>query len=363
MFPLHSLAESATTVLSEDPLALQYGEAQGYGPLRSWLSQDLARRKELSVGPEQILLTTGTQQAIDLLVRVYVDPGDPVLVENPTSPGLLQVLRLQGAVIIPVEGDQEGMLPGKLKELIDKHKPKLLMAAPNFTNPTGVMWSLARRKQVLELCVNHHTLIVEDDSYGDLYFGDTHGQKRIPSMYSLEEKQGGHVLYVGSFSKIVAPALRTGWAAGNRQVIQMMTAVKQMADWQSSMLNQHILHNLLESKHFQLDEHIAMLNREYTIRLKLMVELLKRNAWKDAEYVVPPGGMFVWVKLPPGLDGDALLRGSLLKGAAFLPGSMCSDGNDSRECIRLNFTHPGRDELLLGMNLISEALLEFTARN
>ncbi|MBU5344912.1 PLP-dependent aminotransferase family protein [Paenibacillus lautus] len=364
LFPLHSLAEAATSVLSEDPLALQYGEAEGYGPLREWLSEDFSRRKGLSIHPQHILLTTGTQQAIDLLVRVYVDPGDPVLVENPTSPGLLQVLRLQGAVIVPVEGDQDGMLPEHLEAMIRQHKPKLLMAAPNFTNPTGVMWSLERRQQVLELCVSHGLLIVEDDSYGDLYFADAKNPKpRIPSIFSLEEPQGGHVLYVGSFSKTVAPALRTGWAAGNRRLIEMMTAVKQMADWQSSMLNQRMLHHLLVSKHFKLEDHIGMLNREYATRLKLMVELLKRSAWKDSKYAVPPGGMFLWVQLPPGLNGDALLRAALLKGAAFLPGSMCSAADRTRECIRLNFTHPGRDELLLGMNLISEAVMEFTARN
>jgi len=367
LFPVHSLAEAATSVLSEDPLALQYGEAEGYRPLREWLSQDFSRRKGLHVQPQHILLTTGTQQAIDLLVRVYVDPGDPVLVDNPTSPGLLQVLRLQGAAIIPVEGDQDGMVPEHLEAMIRKHKPKLLMTAPNFTNPTGVAWSLERRKKSLDLCISHGLLIVEDDSYGDLSFADSKNQApELPSIFSLEEKQGEHVLYVGSFSKTVAPALRTGWAAGNRRVIEMMTAVKQMADWQSSMLNQRMLHHLLESKHFQLEDHIGMLNREYAIRLKLMVELLKRSAWKDSTYSIPSGGMFLWVQLPPGLDGEALLRAALLKGVAFLPGSMCSATSAKdriRECIRLNFTHPGRDELLLGMNLISEAVLEFTARN
>lgn len=369
LFPMHSLAEAATSVLTADPEALQYGEAEGYRPLREWLSRDLAKRKGLSVQAGNILLTTGTQQAIDLLVRVYVEPGDAVLVENPTSPGLLQVLRLQGAEIVPVPRDSSGMLPDRLAPLIRKHRPKLLMAAPNFTNPTGVMWSLERRTQVLELCVQHGLIIVEDDSYGDLYFGAAGGQdrkqreQRLPSLFSLEEKQGEHVLYVGSFSKTVAPALRTGWAAGSSQVIEMMTAVKQMADWQSSMLNQRMLHHLLESNHFKLEDHIEMLNREYATRLKLMVELLKRSAWKDAKYEVPSGGMFLWVELPPGLNGDALLRAALMKGAAFLPGSMCSAGGENAECIRLNFTHPGRDELLLGMNLISEAVMEFTARN
>lgn len=364
LFPLSSLAEAASNVLHADRRSLQYGEAGGDGLLREWLSRDWNRRKKLNLSSEQILLTTGTQQALDLFVRVYVDHGDCVLVENPTSPGLLQVLKLQGARIVPVEGDKDGILPDSLELLIKEHRPKLLMAAPNFTNPTGVLWSLERRKEVLRLCTAYQLLIVEDDSLGDLYFPQGGSSpKQLPSLISLEEKQGEHVLYVGSFSKTIAPALRTGWAAGNRQIIEMMTAVKQMADWQSSMLNQRLLHQMLVSKPFNYDDHILMLNREYGTRLKLMVELLKRSAWKDTTYEVPCGGMFLWVRLPAGLNGDALLKRSMQKGVSFLPGSMCSPTDEASECIRLNFTHPGRDELLLGMNLISEAVLEFTARN
>lgn len=364
LFPLPSLAEAAKAVLNADRLSLQYGDVEGYGPLRDWLSLDWKRRKRLNVSSEQILLTTGTQQALDLLVRVYVDPGDRVLVENPTSPGLLQVLQLQGAHILPVEGDSNGMIPDSLESLIKEHQPKLLLASPNFTNPTGVLWSLERREEVLRQCVANQILIVEDDSVGDLYFPQAGNPSTpLPSLISLEEKPGEHVLYVGSFSKTVAPALRTGWAAGNRRIIEMMTAVKQMADWQSSMLNQRLLHHLLESNYFNYDDHILMLNREYGTRLKLMVELLKRSAWKNTAYEVPLGGMFLWVRLPAGLNGEALLKRSMQKGVSFLPGSMCSPGDEASEWIRLNFTHPGRDELLLGMNLISESILEFTARN
>ncbi|WP_054955903.1 aminotransferase-like domain-containing protein [Paenibacillus dakarensis] len=364
LFPLSSLAEAAESVLNADRRSLQYGDTEGYEPLKEWLCRDWSRRKKLKVSPEQILLTTGTQQALDLFVRVYVEPGDSVLVENPTSPGLLQVLRLQGARIIPVEGDNSGILPDALESLILAHQPKLLMAAPNFTNPTGVYWSMERRQEVLRLCKQHHVLIVEDDSVGDLYFPQGAASSgQLPPLISLEENQGEHVLYVGSFSKTVAPALRTGWAAGNRRIIEMMAAVKQMADWQSSMLNQRLLHHLLESKHFNFDDHLLMLNREYSTRLKLMVELLKRSAWRDTYYDVPLGGMFLWVHLPAGLNGDALLKCSVQKGVSFLPGSMCSPEDEASECIRLNFTHPGRDELLLGMNLISEAIMEFTARN
>ncbi|WP_340022305.1 PLP-dependent aminotransferase family protein [Paenibacillus sp. FSL K6-1096] len=365
LFPLPLLSEAASTVISEDAGALQYGEPEGYGPLREWLTGDWLKSKGVAVPEGGVLLTTGSQQAIDLLCRVYIDPGDHVLVENPTSPGILQALRMQGAVIIPVQGDQEGLLPEHLRSMIRQYRPKMLFTAPSFTNPSGVLWSLARRQEILQLCISHNVLIVEDDSYGDLHFSryDKHPSVKYPTLYAMENvSEGGHVLYIGSFSKTVAPALRTGWAAGSRELVGMMAAAKQMADWQSSSLNQRLLHHLLSVSAFDLREHIALLNREYHTRLKLMAELLKRPAWKSSVYDMPAGGMFLWVSLPEGLDAMALLRASLVKGVAFLPGPLCSVSGGSGR-IRLNFSHPGRDELLLGMNLMSEAVTEFTARS
>lgn len=175
LFPLSLLSEAASTVISTDASALQYGEPEGYGPLREWLTGDWLRSKGVAVTEGGVLLTTGSQQAIDLLSRVYIDPGDHVLVENPTSPGILQALRMQGAVIIPVQGDGDGLLPDHLRRTIRSYRPKMLFAAPSFTNPSGVLWSLARRQEILELCISHNVLIVEDDSYGDLHFQRSEG--------------------------------------------------------------------------------------------------------------------------------------------------------------------------------------------
>ncbi|MFD1773239.1 PLP-dependent aminotransferase family protein [Paenibacillus rhizophilus] len=365
LFPLPLLAEAASTVISADAQALQYGDPEGYGPLREWLAEDWLKSKGVHISRDGVLLTTGSQQAVDLLSRVYIDPGDCVLVENPTSPGFLQALRMQGAVIIPVNGDREGLLPEDLREKIIRNHPKLLFAAPSFTNPSGILWSLKRRKEVLELCISHNVLILEDDSYGDLHFKsqDRSGRK-YPSLYALEDaSESGHVLYIGSFSKTVAPALRTGWAAGSRELINVMAAAKGMADWQSSSLNQRLLYHLLHVSAFDLRDHIALLNREYGTRLKLMAELLKRAAWKDSTYDLPSGGMFLWVSLPEGLDAGILLKNALRKGVVFLPGPLCTADDSGSRYIRLNFSHPGRDELLLGMNLMSEAVTEFTARS
>ncbi|AOZ92053.1 PLP-dependent aminotransferase family protein [Paenibacillus crassostreae] len=369
LFPLEALHTAATTVLSSHPMALQYGDAEGFIPLREWIRAEWKQHKQMEMNMNQILLTTGSQQAMDLIARVYVDLGDAVLVENPTSPGCLQILRMQGATIIPVEGDQEGLRLQSLDELIERHHPKLLFVSPNFSNPTGVLWSMDRRKQVLDCCRRHKVLIVEDDSYGDLYFEDTRTEgpfsRRYPTLCALDEHgKGGQVLYIGSFSKTVAPGLRIGFAMGHHQLIEVMGAAKQLADWQSSNLNQRLLYQLLESTTFDWHEHVALLRREYRIRLRLMEELLKRPAWRNARYHLPTGGMFLWIQLPGGLQSELLLKSSISKGVAFCPGTLCCvDKKLGMEAIRLNFTHPGRDELLLGMHLISEAVNEFTARS
>lgn len=367
LFPFKLLEEAAVSVFSSGPSALQYGEPAGYRPLRDWLDNDWNARKGIRTVPEQILLTTGTQQAIDLVMRLLLEPGDSVLVEHPTSPGCLEVLEMQGAKIVPVTGDGDGILPDLLEHHMQQVRPKLLFAAPSFSNPTGVLWSMERREAVLDLCSRYGVLLVEDDSYGELHFdglepGDFY--RKYPSLFALDTAdQGGHVLYIGSFSKTVAPALRTGWAAGHPALIQAMASVKRIADGQSSPMNQRLLYQLLAHSPFKWSDHLSMLNREYKTRLKLMLELLKRPGWKGSQYSIPEGGMYLWVQLPDGLDSGALLKAALLKGVSFLPGSLCSTGEQDHRYIRLNFSHPGRDELLLGMNLISESITEFTARS
>ncbi|MEW4368848.1 PLP-dependent aminotransferase family protein [Paenibacillus kandeliae] len=366
LFPLSQLGEAAGAVFSAGPLDLQYGDVAGSPELREWLHTRWQKDQKLVVDPSHILLTSGSQQTIDLLVRIYVNSGDVVLIESPAPPGCLQVLHLQGAKVVHVNCDADGMLPEHLEQLIATHQPKLLFVSPNFGNPTGRAWSLERRRQVLELCRQHELLVAEDDAYGDLHFGSEQVRsfrRRYPSLFQLDREQdGNHVLYIGSFSKTIVPALRIGWAAGDPQLIEVLSAAKQTADWQSSTMNQAILLRLLQSQRFDWDSHITMLNREYEIRLKLMLELLKRPNWRGTEVEMPVGGMFLWARLPDGLDGEELLSRALARGVSFLPGQRCyADGQGSSN-IRLNFSHPGREELLLGMNLISEEIAELRSR-
>ncbi|OPA76674.1 aminotransferase [Paenibacillus selenitireducens] len=372
LFPMEAVRSAADRALSGDPQALQYGITEGYVPLREKLCERMAERKNIHVGLENIMLTTGSQQAIDLLARVYLEPNDVVLVENPTYLACLHVLRFRDVHIVPVQSDEHGMIPEDLENKIKQYAPKMVYVVPTFSNPTGNVWSVERRLALLNACRAHEILILEDDPYGELRFGDQDGQAQdaanpqdpFPTIFSLDQHPDDSVVvYTSTFSKTVAPALRTGWAIADKRVIQMMTRMKQSVDIHSSMLDQQILYELLNATDFSLDQHISEIRTEYESRMLLMKSLLEGDDWRETSWTTPKGGMFFWVELPDGLDADALLRVSVMKGVAFVPGSDFYAAEAKRNRMRLNFTHSSREQITKGMHILAESIGEFVARS
>ncbi|WP_029192133.1 PLP-dependent aminotransferase family protein [Paenibacillus harenae] len=358
LFPVQAVKEAADRVFAEGSSALQYGLTEGHLPLREQLCERMAA-KQMIVNPEQMILTTGSQQAIDLLVSVLTEPGDVVLVEKPTYLASLQVFALQGLKVVAAESDEHGIIPEDALRLIREHRPKLLYAVPTFGNPTGRVWSVERRRKLLELCKQHQMPIIEDDPYGDIKFETS---ERFPTLFSLDGRaEKGTVLYTSTFSKTVAPALRTGWAIGDSGVIRMVAKAKQAADLHSSTIDQQILSQLLSG--FNLDDHIRLISKAYGERMMEMHELLKRQGLRDVSWVMPKGGMFLWLELPDGLDADALLRGSVRKGVAFVPGSAFFAEQPQRNTARLNYTYNTGARTKLGVERLAEAIGEFTARS
>ncbi|GKU80266.1 PLP-dependent aminotransferase family protein [Paenibacillus sp. L3-i20] len=358
MFPVQAVREAADRVLLAGPSALQYGLTEGYIPLREHLCSRMAV-KGMAVTPEEMILTTGSQQAIDLLVGVLTEPGDTILVEKPTYLASLQVFALHGLNVIAADSDENGIIPEVAEELIRKHKPRLLYAVPTFGNPTGRVWSLERRKRMLALCKQYEMLIIEDDPYGDIKFN---AKDHFPTLFSLEgAAKDGSVIYTSTFSKTVAPALRTGWAIGDSRVIRMVAKAKQAADLHSSTMDQQILSQLLS--HFDLDAHITSISKEYGDRMLEMHGLLQKAALPDLKWVMPKGGMFIWVELPEGLDAEALLRNAVQKGVAFVPGSSFYADNPMRNTARLNYSHNKGERTVQGIARLIEAIGEFTVRS
>jgi 2-aminoadipate transaminase len=358
LFPVQAIREAADRAFTAGTGALQYGLTEGYMPLREQLCERMAA-KQMHVNPDQMILTTGSQQAIDLLVGVLTEPGDTILVEKPTYLASLQVFALHGLKVVAAESDEDGIIPEEAERLIREHRPKLLYAVPTFGNPTGRVWSLERRKKLLALCKQNEMPIIEDDPYGDIKFDEG---EQFPTLFSLEgQAEGGAVFYTSTFSKTVAPALRSGWAIGDSTVIGMVAKAKQAADLHSSAIDQQILSQLL--KGFDLDSHIRLISKSYGERMVEMHELLKREALQDVRWVKPKGGMFLWLELPDGLDAEALLRCAVQKGMAFVPGSSFYGDHPQRNTARLNYTYNTGARTEQGVKRFVEALGEFTARS
>jgi 2-aminoadipate transaminase len=350
-FPLAEVGEAFQRVMQQGKSALQYGLTEGYTPLREAICHRMAK-KGMHVTPNEMLLTTGSQQAIDLLTRVYIDPGDTILVEKPTYLSAIQVFKAKEAKLYSVEGDQDGMDLEDLAMKIQKYKPKMVYVIPTFSNPTGKAWSLERRKGLLEICRKANVLILEDDPYGEIQFN---ADEKYPSIFSQDEHpEGSCVVYTSTFSKTVAPAFRTGWVIGDPAVIRNMTRAKQAADLHSSSLDQQTLYQLL--KHFDLDAHIVLIRRQYEERMRFMASLLQEHNWPGAKWNEPKGGMFFWVELPEPIKAEELLKLAVQEGVAFVPGSSFYAEEPMYNTMRLNYTHTDRETTILGMQKLTAAL-------
>ncbi|KIL35926.1 aminotransferase [Cohnella kolymensis] len=351
-FPVAAVRNAFERVMAEGNKALQYGLTEGYLPLRESICRWMTR-KGVSVTPDDMLLTTGSQQAIDLLTRIYIDPGDVILVERPTYLSALQVFRSYGASLISVKTDAEGMDLEDLAAKIKQYRPKMVYVIPTFSNPTGKAWSLDRRKGVLKLCRENDALILEDDPYGELKFGDA--AVTYPSIFSLDQHPAGScVVYTSTFSKTVAPALRTGWVMADPDIIRHMARAKQAADLHSSSLDQQTLYQLME--HFDLDAHISFVRKEYEKRMRQMADLLEQQQWPGVKWTEPKGGMFFWLELPAQIDTAELLKTAVDLGVAFVPGATFYAENPQHNTMRLNFTHTDFEGTITGMCRLSQAL-------
>jgi len=351
-FPVQAIGEAFDRVLAQGNRALQYGLTEGYLPLREAICRRMAR-KGMNVTPNDMLLTTGSQQAIDLLTRIYIDEGDVILVERPTYLSAIQVFQSYGAKVVQVDTDADGMLPDDLAAKIREHKPKMMYVIPTFHNPTGQAWSLERRQAALRLCRESGTLILEDDPYGELKFGDD--SVVYPTLFSLDQHPDGScVVYTSTFSKTVAPALRTGWVIGDADLIRNMARAKQANDLHSSSLDQQTLYQLME--HFDLDAHIRRIRREYEARMRQMAGLLEEKRWPGVTWKEPKGGMFFWLELPEGIDSAELLKTAVEQGVAFVPGATFYAANPRVNALRLNFTHNDAEQTIAGMERLSRAM-------
>ncbi|GAB2565650.1 aminotransferase-like domain-containing protein [Gracilibacillus alcaliphilus] len=331
LFPVEAVDQAFHKAVTTNRKSLQYGETEGVAALRDLLAERMAA-KGLVRPPEDILVTSGSQQAIDLFSRVMFNKGDIILTENPTYLAALQVFESYETNVIAVDSDDDGMILADLEEKIIKYKPKCIYVVPTYSNPTGKVWSLERREKLLELANQYHVVIFEDDPYGELQFVE---EEAPPSIASLDKND--LVLYTSTFSKTVVPAMRIGWIVGPHQIIRIMAQAKQATDLHTNSISQHALVHLLQD--FDIDKHIQTIRQTYYERMLVMKRLLDEVSIEGLEYMVPKGGMFFWVKLPEQVNTTKLLNKAVEQGVAYVPGDSFYVSNPPQNTMRLNFTN------------------------
>ena len=339
MFDVAGIREACDLALQEEPgAALQYGATEGYQPLREQLAKFMQSKGAQDLAPEQLIVTTGSQQALDLLGKTMIDPGDKVIVEGPTFLATIQCFRLYGAHLITAPVDAHGVQTAQLEALIAEHRPKLVYLIPTFGNPSGAMLSLERRKKVLELAVKYQTLVVEDDPYGDLYFGDT----PPPSMLALSPQVPGSrdwLVHCGSLSKVLSPGLRIGWMIAPPELLARSTMCKQFSDAHTSTFAQATAARYLQAG--RMPATLAHVREVYGQRAKAMCNALRQHLGAAIDFVQPQGGLFVWARLTGAegalQDGAELARRAINQGVAFVPGAPFYASEPDTATLRLSF--------------------------
>jgi 2-aminoadipate transaminase len=353
LFPVAAIAAAHAAVLATDgAAALQYSTTEGYGPLRAWIAARLAGRG-VQVTTDQLLITNGSQQGIDLVAKILLDPGDVVAVENPSYLAALQVFSGAEADVQVVGSDDDGMRVDELEALVATRPVKLIYVVADFNNPKGTTLALARRLRLVELAARHGIVVLEDDPYGELRFRGT----RPPSLAALDE--AGVVLQLGTFSKTLAPGMRIGWIAGAPALIRACTTAKQAADLHSGTLSQRAAAKLLET--FDYDGHLERIRAVYGQRCDDLLAALARHLPAGARWTRPDGGLFVWVTLPEGLRTDDLLVRAVDRKVAFVPGGPFFARAPQHNCLRLNFSNRSSDLIEVGMARLGEVIREALA--
>ncbi|MEH0424136.1 aminotransferase-like domain-containing protein [Streptomyces sp. B21-083] len=352
LFDAEGVAAAFRDVFADTPArALQYATTEGEPALREALALRHTGRG-LPTDADDLLVTTGSQQALSLLATALIDPGDVVLVETPCYLAALQVFGLAGARVVAVPGDEDGIAPDALEELVVRHRPKLLYTVPTFRNPTGQTMPGERRAAVAEVAARLGLWIVEDDPYGELRFEG----ERVPWIASFPGAEDRTVL-LGSFSKVMAPGLRLGWLRAPAELLRACTVAKQAADLHTPTVNQLAAARYLADR--DLDAHVRRVARVYGERRDAMLDGIGDALPEGSTWTRPEGGMFLWARLPESYDTTALLRGVVERGVAYVPGASFyagEVGRAERATMRLCFVTQTPDEIGEGLRRLGAGL-------
>jgi len=344
------IQNAAAALLKEDgKTALQYSTTEGHPPLREWIAERYRTRYGLSVDADQILITNGSQQCLDLVGKVYLNKGDSVIVEDPGYLGAIQSFSMFQANYLPVPLNEEGPDLECLTNVLESSSAKFMYGIPNSQNPSGITYSENRRKELASLLCDHDMPFLEDDAYGELQFD---GVPRRPVSAYLD----GEGILTGSFSKIFSPGMRMGWVCAPEEVMEKILIAKQASDLHSNYLSQRILTKYLEMN--DINAHISGLNEEYRKRAEWMVSRMEECFPDDVSFTRPTGGMFVWLTLPEGVSSTRLFDAALKQKVAILPGTPFYTNGGGESTARINFSNSDKEEIMTGIRIVADVLEE-----
>lgn len=355
-FPYDAVSALSADLLQNAPIdALQYGVTEGYAPLRNHLMEYMGNKHQVGTENDDILITSGAQQVMDLLTKTLLNEGDTVLCEAPSFIGSLNTFRSYRAKLVGIPMEEDGIDTEKLKEALDTQpNVKYLYTIPNFQNPSGITMSLEKRKKVYELCRDHGVVILEDNPYGDLRVSG----EDVPSIKSLDRE--GVVVYAGTFSKVISPGMRVGYAIGPKEVVQKMVVCKQGEDVHSNMWAQIVCHRFMTE--YDYEAHLERLRGIYRRKSQLLLSAMERYlkplgiTWHSFE-----GGLFAWCTLPDGVDMLDFVKKAAENKVCVVPGTaFLTDESEPCQSFRINFSTPTDEQLTEGIRLLAKTYEEMT---
>jgi 2-aminoadipate transaminase len=347
-FPLSEFRRLSKQVIDGDEAGeiLQLGSSHGYAPLRRYLLEGAAGSGVVRAG-DDLLITNGCQQALDLIARLFASQGSSIAIEDPVYHGLLRVFARSGAEILPVPVDSLGIDAEALERVLQRHRPRLLVVTPSFQNPTGASMSLDRRRRVVELANRFGCVLVENDIYSELRYAGS----PLPTLKELDET--GNTILLRSYSKVAFPGLRVGWVIAPRPVVARLAEAKEISDLHSDQLSQAVLLRFAESG--ELNRHLQRTRQAGSERLSAVLGACERFLPAGTKYTRPEGGMNLWVELPSPLTAEVVLNRAQERGVTFLPGRHFSLGNAHLRGLRISFGGLSVEQITLGMRIVGEA--------
>ena len=352
LFPVEGMKEACVKALDTAGMkALQYYKTEGLPSLREKIASRMNRKFGTSVTLDNILIVTGSQQALDLAGKLFLDEGDVVLCESPTYLGALDAFKAYRPKFVEVETDDEGMVPEDLEKKIQGEKVKLIYVIPDFQNPTGKTWTIERRKAFMEVVNRYSVPVIEDNPYGELRFtGEV-----PPSLKSMDTNDS--ILLFGTFSKILSPGMRIAWIAGNEDLLLKFVYLKQASDLHTSTISQYHIDAFMEMN--DIDVHVEKLIQVYGERAKVMVQAMEEYFPAGVKFLRPEGGLFTWVEMPEGVNGRALFARAIENKVAFVPGGAFYPNGGHENTLRLNFSNMSPEKIREGIKILGDVMAEF----